>query len=187
MDVVKIALIVSIVALVVGLVTAIVVAVENAGSRNLALAVGALGAAMILFLIQLPFELQRSISRDRISTELTIDRAKPSIRQWIYSVNAGWRINAETGASAWLATNNPAAFDQDRDRVTSDLTLFSLVSFLAYNEFDWQLIPSNQNWFTHGRRRWPLEVYREPLTPIGMPASCKATLVKLNNQPTLTL
>lgn len=112
MDIVKFALIINIAAIVVSLVTAGVVAWTNAGSRNLALAVGTFVAAVFLFLIQLPFELQRSVVRDWLSTSITIDRAKPEIRQWVYS--------SPPGASSWLASNNPAAFSGDRERSSSE-------------------------------------------------------------------
>jgi len=144
MDSVQVALIISIAAMVVSLVTAGVVVWANAGSRNLALAVGTFAAAAFLFLIQLPFELQRSVIKDRFSTSFTIDRAKPEIRQWAYSSPpspsmAGWRISIETSASSWLASHNPAAFSGDREKLTADFGLYSLVRFFLAWEFDWQL------------------------------------------------
>jgi hypothetical protein len=119
--------------------TAAVLAWDNSASRNLALATGALGGAAIGFLIQLSFELQSSQSRDHVSTEFTIDRSVLSIRQWNYTGTPGWRIGIETGASGWLVTNNVAAFDNDREMLTADFALFSLLSFLTVQEFDWQL------------------------------------------------
>ena len=139
MDIVRVALVVNVIAVGIALGTGSVVAWQNAGSRNLALATGAVAAAMVLYLIQLPFELRRSVSYDHVSTELTIDRSKPSIRQWKYGDNSAWRIHAETRASSWLTQNNRQAFEQDRAKLTTDLVLFSLVSFLAAEEHDWQL------------------------------------------------
>jgi len=142
-DVIQAVLILNIAAIVISLATAVVVAWTNAGSRNLALAVGAFVAAALLFLIQLPFELQRSVVRDRISTSITIDRAAPEIRQWAYSPTtaswATWRMPIETGASSWLASNNAAAFNGDRAKLTADFVLYSLVRFFTAWEFDWQL------------------------------------------------
>lgn len=51
---------------------------------NIALAGGTVFAASILFFTQVFFELQRSDARTMISTEFTIDRQGPSIRQWNY-------------------------------------------------------------------------------------------------------
>jgi hypothetical protein len=93
---------------------------------------------MLVFAMQLSFELQASTSYEDISTEITIDRGKPEIRQWKYE-GAGRRMPAEIRASSWLSTNIPAAFELDREKLTVDLVLFSLVSFLVANEFDWQL------------------------------------------------
>ena len=141
-DLVQVALIVNICAIIVSLVTAGMIAWANAGSRNLALASGTLAAAIILFVIQLPFELQRSTIRDRISTEFTIDRAAPQIRQWAYSITSlmsSSRLNAEAGASTWLASTHPSAFGANRDKLTMDFALLSFLSFMTAMEFDWQL------------------------------------------------
>jgi len=139
MDYLQVTLWVNGIALVLVLGTTMVLAWENSGSRNLALASGTLAAAIILFVIQLTFELQPSTSYDHISVELTIDRSKPSIRQWVYGTGGHWRIGVETEASNWLAANDPTAFSQDRERLALDLVLYSLVSFLTHNEYDWQL------------------------------------------------
>ena len=93
---------------------------------------------MILYLIQMPFELRRSDRVDHISTEFTIDRLQPEIRQWQY-MNPSNRIHVEVSASELLAANNPNAFDGDRGKLTHDMVIFSLVGFLATEEFDWQI------------------------------------------------
>ena len=107
-------------------------------SRNLALATGAIGAAIILFAIQLSFELRGSESTEFITLEFTIDRDEPKIRQWIYA-RGGWRIHSEIQASKWLADNNPDLFADDPKKVTSDLAVFSLISYLTTAQYDWQL------------------------------------------------
>ncbi len=58
MDIVRVALIVNLFAVGIALGTASVVAWQNAGSRNLALATGTITAAIVLYLIQLPLELR---------------------------------------------------------------------------------------------------------------------------------
>lgn len=134
MDLLKLALVLNLVALGASGVAALVLVGYNARSRNLALATGALLGAITFFGIQVYFELQRSGKYDFISTELTIDRAKPEIRQWIYSSDAGGRLIAEGYASEWLATHNPDAFRHDRGKLTTDLVLFSLTYFLQTPE-----------------------------------------------------
>ncbi len=134
----KLVLIINIIAIGVALLTAGILAWTNAGSRNLPIATGALAATVILFLIQLPFELRRSRERYFLTAEFVIDRSKPQIREWNYPDSTMWRIHDEIDASNWLAEQHPEHFDGDRDRVTSDMVLFSLISFLASSEFDWQ-------------------------------------------------
>lgn len=138
-NILRISLYVNLATLFIFLGSAVYLAWQNAGSRNLALAVGTLAAAVILFVIQLRFELRPSTADDHVSAELTIDRAKPEIRQWDYTGSGSWRMSRETNASSWLAANNPAAFEQDREKLATDFVLFSLASFLATTEFDWQL------------------------------------------------
>jgi hypothetical protein len=138
MDTLKIALVLNLIAAAIAVSTAIALAWRNAESRNLALAAGTLSAAMILFVIQPRFELQRSVTRDHISASFTIDHAQPAIRQWEYT-GGGWRIPVETGASNWLAAHNPHAFGDSANTLISDLAVHSLVSFLGAQEFDWQL------------------------------------------------
>lgn len=127
-------LIVCKVAVIVSVATAATVAWQNRGSRNLALATGALAGIAFLFLTQLYFELQPIVTNEFILTELGIDRAKPEIRQWVYGTESGWRPGIEVGASNWLSAQNPNAFSENRAKTTSDLVLFSLVSFLQTPE-----------------------------------------------------
>src|SRR2546425_12988915 len=84
----RLLLIATVLALFTALVFAIFIAWSNAASRNLALATGALGGAMLLFLVQLPFELRGSTEKTFFTAEYTIDRQKPGIRQWRYKLGA---------------------------------------------------------------------------------------------------
>ena len=123
----------------VALVSAGLLLSQNAGSRNLALAFGTLVGAIVLVGIQFHFELQGSSSYEDLSTEVTIDRAKPEIRQWKYPPFGGWRMSRDLAASSWLAQTNASAFQSNRDKLTIDFVIFSLVSFFTNEEFDWQL------------------------------------------------
>ncbi len=138
-DYLKLALVFNVSFTLLAVMTAAILAWENAASRNLALATGTLAAVAINFLIQLPFELQGSKSLDHVSTESTIDRSAPFIRQWNYTGTPAWRMTVETRASDWLVANNAAAFNTDREILSADFALFSLLCFLTTQEFDWQL------------------------------------------------
>lgn len=127
-----------------------ILTLANAGSRNLSLAAAALLATLIVYAVQARFELQRTTAVHIINLEYTLDQNTLMIRQWVYPMSSnpvtGWRMNAETGASAWLAAQNPAAFRfgsppslNDGRTLISDFAIFSLVSFSGANEFDWQL------------------------------------------------
>ncbi len=103
-------LVANIVALAIALASAGALAWASANSRNLALAFSTLCAAVFLFLIQLRFELRDSRDTEYVSTEFTLDRLKPQIRQWKYPNTGSWRLTLEVQASDWLAANNPQAF-----------------------------------------------------------------------------
>ena len=49
------------------------------------------------------------------------------------------RIGLETSASLFLAEHDRSQFDRSRERLTLDMVLFSLVSYLGAEQFDWQL------------------------------------------------
>jgi hypothetical protein len=113
---------------------------QNPASRNLALATGTLVAAAMLFILQLRFELRADQNTDFITAEYTIDRAKPEIRQWAYGLDqAGQRLGPEIGASQRFAAAHPGQFDRDREKLTHDMVVFSLLAYLGVEQFDWQL------------------------------------------------
>jgi hypothetical protein len=139
-DHLQVVLVVNLVALGLAIGTAIYLALNNAGSKNMLLAIAALIGVAVAYVIQLPFELARSTSYETIGVEYTIDRAEPVIRQWVYAPT-GWRVGAEIQASNWLATNNPTLFIQEaeRDKIARDFLIYSLLSYITHEEFDWQL------------------------------------------------
>ncbi len=118
----------------------IYIAWENAGSRNLALATGTLGAALILAVIQLAFELRGTQTSDFITVEYTIDRAVPSIRLWDYTpIAASQRMVLETMASDSFMASHPGQFDGDRAKLTRDMAIFSVLGYIVTEQFDWQM------------------------------------------------
>ncbi len=142
-DPLKISMYVGIAAVVLGLICLGAVAWGNAGSRNLVLATSTLAAAILLFVIQLPFELRSRSEVDLFSAELTVDRATPMIRLWNYpdgpGLSSGSRLLRETEASSYLANRDRSRFDGDRERLTLDMILYNFVAYLGAEQFDWQL------------------------------------------------
>ena len=112
---------------------------QNLGSRNIALATGALAGAVILLGIQLVFEFRADEQTDFITAEYTIDRAKPEIRQWKYESDQGRRLDKDVGASRTFATAHPGQFNGDRDKLTHDMVIFSLLAYFGVDQFDWQI------------------------------------------------
>ena len=139
MDIIKITLIATLISLLVGVIGAVIVTSKNLGSSTLALSAAALGGTTLVFCLQVYFELKRSADIDHVSTNFTLDASVPSIRQWEYPVSSITRISAEVNASNWLKENHPEVFDADRDKLFSDFTIFSFISFMMTTEFDWQL------------------------------------------------
>jgi len=112
---------------------------QNLGSRNIALATGVLAGAVILLVIQLAFELRADVSTDFITAEYTIDRAKPEIRQWRYGSNQTARFGRELDASGTFAAAHRGQFNEDREKLTLDMVLFSLLAYFGAEQFDWQM------------------------------------------------
>jgi hypothetical protein len=138
-DNIVIFLIVGFVALTIGIVCLGFVAWENAGSRNLALATAAIAASAFLLALQIPFELRSKTEMDAISAEFMVDRKKPEIRADYSNGQPSSRLSQDIGASNALAKKSPNAFDGDLAKLTDDMTIRSLISYLFAEQFDWQL------------------------------------------------
>lgn len=142
-DLLKLSLWIGLTAIVIGLACLGAVAWANSGSRNLALATSTLVATLLLFATQLVFELRGKSTTDFFTAEFTVDRRTPQILQWNYPVpslkSSGWRIDRDIAASSFLVESDRTRFDGDRERLTLDMVLFSLVSYLGAEQFDWQL------------------------------------------------
>jgi hypothetical protein len=164
MDVLSVTLLVGIGALLTGVGCVAAVAWANAASRNLALATATLFAAVVLLIVQLPFELRGKTLTKLFSAEFTIDRAKPQVRQWSYPTDAGWRITMEIGASEALARANPDAFKGDGEKLTRDMTMRSLVAYLFAQQFDWQV--------SEVRVRGPSMGTMTTIQPLSKPTEC---------------
>jgi hypothetical protein len=139
MDTMKLVLIIFLAATGLSFATAVYIAWENGASRNLGLSTGTLLAAIMLYVVQLGFELRTKTSVSFVGTEVTIDRTKPDIRDWKYQYHPGntMRFGTENEAAKWLVANNASAFQADRDKLSKDFVVFSLTA-LVLGEFDWQ-------------------------------------------------
>jgi hypothetical protein len=114
------------------------IVVENAGSRNLALGLGALFGACVILLVQIFFELQGSTTNEDFSVEITTDYQTNSMlsRPFGFS-NRTHFLDAE--ASKLLALRSSPVTKDDAPAITRDLAVASIVSFLVEEQPDWQL------------------------------------------------
>jgi len=136
----RLLLVSNMVILVIGVLTSGILAWVNRGSSNVALATAALVGAVVLYGIQLGFELRRRVFVDRVCTDFTIDRAVPNIRQWAYDPKGPiGRAANEDSIGRWLSKAAPTAFGIDRALVTNDFAIRSIVEFMTLTEFDGQL------------------------------------------------
>jgi hypothetical protein len=136
----------------------------NAGSRNLALATAAFVGAFFLLIVQLPFELRSHSIENFFNAEYTVDRKYLKIRQWrkapkmpplpeleaskvkllrdfIDGFPGSMRMGNESDASKFIAEKNIGIFNGPRtyrEKLTTDLALYSLVTYMLTEHFDWQ-------------------------------------------------
>jgi len=114
------------------------IALQNKASQTLVLATAAVLGTLVVYTVNLLFELRGTKTADHITVEVTIDRLKQRIGQWDPGSNY-MRMATEQFASEWLAANHPDEFTSDGDKLTKDLILFALINFLVEREHDWQI------------------------------------------------
>lgn len=118
----------------------------NAGSRNLALGLGALAGACVIFLVQIFFELKgTSLTTDFVS-EYSIDYLTETVRSTASYLPASLSSPAslnnsliEQYATQALAGITPPINRDDGPRIARDLTLVTIISVLLNEQPDWQL------------------------------------------------
>jgi hypothetical protein len=131
----------------IGLVTAlgcgIYIVWVNAGSRNLALGLGALVGACVIFVLQALFELKGTTTTTDFPVEFTIDYGTKSVRSpraFRPQAFSGYRnILIESYASTAIAAASPQITKEDAQKITRDMAVLSIVSYLLDEQFDWQL------------------------------------------------
>ncbi len=117
---------------------AILIVIANGSSRNLALGLGALVGAVVVFGVQALFELQGSTATDDIYIEVVVDYQTKSVRSvqpTLYSHN----IFVEDEVSKLLADKSPPLGRDDAPRIVRDLAVVSVLSYLFEEQPDWQL------------------------------------------------
>jgi hypothetical protein len=126
-------------ALAVALSCAAIIVLANAGSRNLALGIGALFGACILFLIQLFFELQGTSTTEDFGIEYDVDFQDGWIRKRPQTPTDGMSLFVSVEASKIVAATNPPLRFGQAAKITHDMAIFSLINYVLYYQADWQL------------------------------------------------
>src|ERR1700738_846383 len=129
-DPIKLVLWVGAVGLAVTIVCALWVVRENAGSRNLALGVGALFGACVILLVQLYFELQGSMTSEDFAVEVTTDYQANRVVSRQPGGGPYRNVYVESEASKLLASKSPPPTRDDAPTITRDLAVASIVAFL---------------------------------------------------------
>lgn len=116
----------------------------NGGSRNLALGLGALAGACVIFGLQLLFELKCSTSSDDFVVEFVVDYQQKSVRSprayhQSAAVAASRYLLIEIEASNTVASTTPPLAKDDAPKITRDLGIVSIISYLLNEQPDWQL------------------------------------------------
>jgi hypothetical protein len=117
----------------------------NSGSRNIALGLGALGGAFVVFILQIIFELKASSTSTDFAIEFVTDYQikevhgpqayNPSMAIAAHNPN----LFIEDEASKAIAAASPALSKDDAPRITRDLGVVTIVSYLLDEQSDWQL------------------------------------------------
>lgn len=110
------------------------------GSRGAWTTLGAVVASLVALAINLVFDLQGSKSTVKIAAEYTFDASIPQLRQWIYARSLAKRYATEVLASDVISKTSPDVFN-DRDTLTRDMIIFSLIAYLEASQHDWQAEP----------------------------------------------
>lgn len=141
-DPVKYALWIGGIAMALMVVTAFYVVSANVGSRNLALGLGALLGACLIFGIQLYFELKGSESVTDFPMEYSVDYKERAVRSMSAfrpstSFSQMRSTFVEIDASKILAARTLG--QDDAPKIARDLAIVSFLIFLAEEQPDWQL------------------------------------------------
>ena len=117
----------------------------NAGSRNLALGLGAVLGACVIFIVQILFELKPTSTVADFASDYTIDYQEKTVRNTKSYISPSYGFVSmrngflEQSASHILAQSNPALTKDDAPRIARELSILTIISVLLNEQPDWQL------------------------------------------------
>jgi hypothetical protein len=131
--------------LAIALVCSVYIVWVNGGSRNLALGLGALVGACVVFAVQIGFELKGSKTSSDLAFEFVIDYQDMNVRssraydQSMAIAFGSRNLMIEAEASAALPKATPPLTREDAPKIARDLGVVSIISFLFDEQGDWQI------------------------------------------------
>jgi hypothetical protein len=111
----------------------------NGGSRNLGLGLGALFGACVLFALQLLFELQPTKSIVDFPAHFAADFQDKWIRKTPLTTTDGIAAIVNQEASGVMVKASPVFNSTQADKLTRDLAIIYMLSYLIERQFDWQI------------------------------------------------
>lgn len=117
----------------------------NGGSRNLALGLGAVAGACVIFVLQIVFELKGTVTSSDFVVEFVVDYQQRGVRSsraynQSMAVASSYRnLFVEAEASKAVAAATPPLTKDDAPKIARDLGIVSIISYLLDEQSDWQL------------------------------------------------
>jgi hypothetical protein len=121
------------------------IALINGGSRNLGLALGAVAGSCLLLVLQISFELKGTTASQDFVVEFVVDYQQKNVRssrafdQSIAAASSYRNVFVEAEASKTVAAAALVLTNADAPKITRDLGIVSIISYLLEEQFDWQL------------------------------------------------
>src|SRR5690242_17651660 len=106
----------------------------NRGSQTVVVAYATLVATMVLFGLNLVFQLRSSVTEQAVGAQVLLNVETREVLP--FHNGFGFSFAHHREAVDWLREHNPAAFTDDK-RVAGDLIIYSFVRFLGSQEIDW--------------------------------------------------
>jgi hypothetical protein len=148
MDKLMLILVVGLASMLIGIVCLAIIGFRSVASPTLVLATATMASATLFFLLQLWFSLSPTETESVFGVEVALDHSQPGI--WHAKKHGADRTKKgiEEHAGQWLAKHKSELFSRQvggdvlttsTDKLSRDLSLFSVLVYMAYTEPAWNL------------------------------------------------
>jgi hypothetical protein len=148
MDKLMLILVVGLASMLIGVVCLAIIGFRSVASPTLVLATATMASATLFFILQLWFSLSPTETESVFGVDVTIDHSQPGIWHAKKHGESNVRKSIEVQAGQWLAKHKSELFSRqvggdvlttNTDKLSRDLTLFSVLVYMAYTEPTWNL------------------------------------------------